>query len=395
MDEIRLQACAVADLAKPNEYGVLAAFIVGGGRISMLVKRESDSSPFTRLVFGLSYVHLNVPRSAIRLVRFMEEWTADYLPGLNATIQDLLSELQELPPKAKAESPRNEKRHVLPSHQVEAAVTSLRVSLQVMRGTWVSWEMAHILAYSAYTETPTAKTMHNFGLQLGSQAVTISSKEYLMDNVPNVRLKIPLPCFTINGRGDKSRIEGLALIETFTANIKPSHWDTLLTVQQKFGQDFNDLVSIIARTRPKETPVQEKPTSSPFKYRVLARMKGFRLGLESGSSTLFLECHHIGGAISNENGLRWHIELSDLALSLALREMALKLAHVSNRENRSAFVIIDARVEMGNRPRGDGQALKIAINKVHAVMQPSSVGDLGDFVDHLQVSALVVFVVLS
>ena len=37
--EVRLQAYAVADLTKPEEYGVLAALILSGGRVNAIVRQ--------------------------------------------------------------------------------------------------------------------------------------------------------------------------------------------------------------------------------------------------------------------------------------------------------------------------------------------------------------------
>ncbi|KAI0342100.1 hypothetical protein BDW22DRAFT_1358216 [Trametopsis cervina] len=385
-DEIRLQACAVADISSPNDHGVLAAFILGGGRISAIVKRDWQSHPTVRLAVGLDYIHLNVPRSAIRLYRFMEEWRADYFPGLQATIQDLLSELQESAQFTDAKPARRAQGSTYISFQVEAKATSLRVSLQVMRGTWLSWEMGHIVTYALYENSSSARDALNFGLQIASQNFIISSKERASDPVPNTRVKVPLPTFSVTCHHDKGRIEGLALVEMFTATVKPSHWDTLLTVQQKFGQDFNDLVSIIEESRSKVVPTQkEYSPESLWRYRILARMKGFRVGLESGLSTILLECNHIGGAITNDHDLKWHVELSDLTLALAPQKLNMRvLPQASDKGRRSAFVSINARVEMEQRKGQEGHVMNVSVTKIHAVMQPSSIGELGDFADHIQ-----------
>jgi hypothetical protein len=48
----------------------------------------------------MSGIKLHVPRSALRLYRFVEEWRQDYLPGLEATLNTLLSEYRASPPKS-------------------------------------------------------------------------------------------------------------------------------------------------------------------------------------------------------------------------------------------------------------------------------------------------------
>ncbi|KAI0093075.1 hypothetical protein BDY19DRAFT_882324 [Irpex rosettiformis] len=383
MDEICVQAYSVADLSKPNEFAVLAAFIIGGGRVNVLIRRDIESQQVLRATVGLEYIHLNVPRSAIRLYRFMEEWRADYLPGLTGTFQDLLSELHE------SNSPTTKKpirpaEHSSPtSLQVDVKIASFRVSLQVMRGTWLSWEMGNILAYAQHSYGFNAKRTLSFGLQVGKQVFVISSKDNASDPLPNVRVKIPLPTFSFTCHHNRGRIEGLALIEMFSASVKPSHWDTLLTVQQKFGKDFSDLVSIIEETRGKTPSIKkEKSSGSSSRYRIMGRMKGFRLGLESGLSILLLECDHIGGSVSNDPTLQWYVEMADLALSLAPRDTIMKPSQLFDRDHRTAFVSINAKVEMGKRD--DRPFMKFVVSRTHAVMQPSSIGELGDFVDRLQ-----------
>ncbi|OBZ68137.1 hypothetical protein A0H81_11867 [Grifola frondosa] len=82
----------------------------------------------------------------------------------------------------------------------------------------------------------------------------------------------------------------------------------------------------------------------------------------------------------------WQVKLSDLALSLASRS---GLHKTFDRDRRSAFVTMDFEASMGRQATGSGQQLQVSIAKVHAVMQPSSIGELGDFVDHLQAEVLI------
>lgn len=389
--EARLQACAAADISRPDEFAVLAALILTNGKINIPVRLQPDNCPIIRIVAGLENLHVNVPRSALRLYRFVEEWREDYLPGLNETIRDLLAELKaERETSSPTPSISQSKGSVswLP-RQVEVAVRSFRVSLQVMRGTWMAWEVGRTMAFMTVPVSVRGQGQRTFGMQIGSQTFMISSRDQTNESVSQVRIKLPLPTFTATGHFSGSQVDGLILVESFAANVKPSHWDTLLTVQQKFGQDFNDLVSLVAERRSQhQTPSKATPQStSPalLRYNVLARMKGFCVGLEGVSSTVLLECDYAGGALArNERGLTGHFEIADLSLSLAPLTK-LQTPHVFDRGRRSAFVIIGVRVGINDMNRRRGQVVDLLISKIHAVMQPSSIGQLGDFVDHLQV----------
>jgi hypothetical protein len=100
---------------------------------------------------------------------------------------------------------------------------------------------------------------------------------------------------------------------------------------------------------------------------------------------MFLECQDIGGGLRDDTGSTWEVGLTDLALSLAPRSTGMTA--VFNRDRRSVFVIIDAKLVAGKQ-KPDLQSLELVITKSHAVMQPSSIGEIGDFVDHLQVRGL-------
>jgi hypothetical protein len=111
-------------------------------------------------------------------------------------------------------------------------------------------------------------------------------------------------------------------------------------------------------------------------------MRGFRIGLEGLSSTLYLECRDIRGEIEQDVDRIWEVRFSDLGLSLApciaMRES------IANRSQRSAFVIIDFQTTSRSH-KSHSQVLQISVTKIHAIMQPSSIGEVGDFVDHMQV----------
>jgi hypothetical protein len=121
-------------------------------------------------------------------------------------------------------------------------------------------------------------------------------------------------------------------------------------------------------------------------------MRGFRLGLRAVASAVYLECFDVQGVLDNERKNKWRLAVTDLALSLVPRgqDSATQLQEQATfmREYKSAFVNIDFQIssnsafDEGNR----SNSLILNVSKVHAVMQPTSVSEFGDFADHLQVS---------
>jgi hypothetical protein len=191
---------------------------------------------------------------------------------------------------------------------------------------------------------------------------------------------------SIAGHHDGSTTETMALMDFFHMKVKPSHWDTLLVVQQKFGQDFTDLMTLIAETRHQQrSSLSSNRISSRKTWMLFAsiKMRGFRVGLEGQSSVVYLECRDVRGGI-DQNGIgTWHIQLSDLGLSLATRTVVLSQDGNSSR-NRLAFVVVDFGV--GNeKPSSDDDTISVSVTKFHAVLQPSSIREAGDFFNYMQV----------
>ncbi|RPD53525.1 hypothetical protein L227DRAFT_535889, partial [Lentinus tigrinus ALCF2SS1-6] len=384
------EACSSANVAHPKEQG-LASLTFADGKANVVLQQDVHRNITCRVLVGVGKVHLDVPRSVLRLYRFVENWRAEYLPGIDATVRALLAELRSSPkPRSPAPSHASYSPKIL-TLQVQASVTSTKATLQVMHGTWLSWEVRETIAF--LLDDGRRKGSHLFGLQMGPHVFEISrSRSGPHPSSSSAGIRLELPTITLRGRYDGTGIQGLALVEFFHVTVRPSDWDTLLSVQQKSGQDFNDFIHIIEQTRRRKSPpppptdAPDKCEEKPFKFNGSLKMKGFRIGLEGLTSTLFLECEDISGGIGNQGRSLWHVRLSDLALSLASQH---SIGAPSHRDRRSAFVRMDIEVSMTRKAHAPVQHLQITVAKIHAVMQPSSIGELGDFVDHLQAEVLI------
>ena len=390
--QIAFEARSAANAASPKPH-VLASLTFTDGRGNVVLQQDVQRNLVVRVLVGLGRVHLDVPRSVLRLYRFVEGWRAGYLPGIEATVRALLAELGSSSKGPSQSSSQASHSPKLLTFQFQTSVTSVRATLQVMHGTWMSWEVRETIAF--LLNDSRRKGAYVFGLQMGPHDFEISGFRSGIQLAQSSRIRLVLPTVTLRGRYDGGGLQGLALVEFFHVTLRPSDWDTLLSVQQKSGQDFTDLIHIIEQTRQKvpsvaspassAPPTTDKPKGKPFKFNGSFKMKGFRIGLEGVTSTLFLECDDISGGVGNLGRSLWHVRLSDLALSLASQG---SIGTPSHRDRRSAFVRVDVEVGMGKKPNGSAQHLQVSVNKIHAVMQPSSIGELGDFVDHLQVCLL-------
>lgn len=383
-EELSLQARSPSTSNQDSDYDLLAGLSFTKGYSSIVSRPDSRSRENVKVVVSLAGLKLHVPRSALRLYRFIEEWRADYLPGLEATLNTLLSEYRASPnpPRSPTASQQFQSNAVIQAH---GQIENLEVSLQVMHGTWLLWEMHKTVAYIHSSGNSMLATNYSFGVQVDSMVLNVSSKPNATDAAPRSRAKVALPPLSVAGHTDGLQIHMLVLLESIDLKVKPSHWDTLLAVQQKFGQDFNDLLVLMQKTRhAHRAPSAQTSTSKALQYIAHIRMQGLRIGLVGLSSTLFLECQDINGGFTSTDGWTWDLSLSDLALSLAPRVTGRQTT-AFNRRQRSAFVIIDANLSGSNRP-GNDKNLRLSVSKIQAVMQPSSIGEFGDFIDNLQVS---------
>jgi hypothetical protein len=384
--KVVLRACA-AGVSEVQDQHVLASLSFGDGKSNAVFRQEQLSSMASRVALSLGTLELSVPRSAMRLYKFAEEWRADYLPGLEKTMRAVVSEARRKP-----ESPAPKKPAKPVAIHVNALFPSIRVSLQVMHGTWLAWEMVDTTAFFRSSAAVRLKKAYSFGIQTRQQVFSISSQPHWLHGFrKRTRVKFVVPMISVQGKYDGTEVQTMALVEFFNLTFRPSHWDTVLTVQQKFGQDFSDLISLVNEKRTVTTPKTEFAPLSPrprpssrIRFGGVIKMKGFRIGLEGPSSVLFLECQNIGGGMQENYGRSWKLSVLDLALSLAPRTHSESGLHSFDRNNRTAFVSIDFYVSTTQSSSSSTHTLDITVTKVHAVMQPGSIGQLGDFIDHIQ-----------
>ncbi|KAL4073990.1 hypothetical protein J3A83DRAFT_4507268, partial [Scleroderma citrinum] len=365
---------------------ILSSLTLTKGNVNV-TQRSDQPSSILRLVFSLEDAVLSVPRSALRLYRFIEEWKTDFLPGFEVATESLMSEIKGGPSPLDTPDLRELRAPLLPCLLLNGTIASYGVILQIMRGTWLSWIVRETTGFISSMPYTTQKRPTTFGFQSQSQALSISYKSHSVDDLAEApRVKVSLPALALTGHQGPNNVDLLVALEFVNVKLKPSHWDSLLAVQQKFGRDFTELMDFIQETRRARHDTSEILGTTPnlTRYSMHVNVEGFRVGLEGPASTLYLECKHVVGDIIHKGNYRtWKVRHRDIALSLLPRTGTAMSEHLFNCKHRSAFIIIDVVVS------ADGNCLAVLVPKIHAVMQPSSIGELGDFVDYQQAELLV------
>lgn len=271
----------------------------------------------------------------------------------------------------------------------QLSVKLSEVTLQVMHGTWIAWRLYDSVLF--VKDSDASVSALDFGVDLTSQMIEISSNLHEgKDGQSQPSIRLPLPHFTLSGRYSLRCVQASAAIGYFAVSLKPQYVDDILAVQQKFGSDFVDILQLFAENRTSSASKLEKPdeVKSSLALKATAKLEGFAIALEGPSSTQYLNCAVIEGHVSKETGpdVLWDARCSSISLSLA--HHSTLPASSFDRKIRSAYMDIEFDVN-NTRPAkflAEDQHFNLRIIRIHAVMQPASIGELGDLVDYVQVS---------
>lgn len=377
---IRARARAFSE-SKYKENDLLAGFVISGGLLCSLLQSNEPQGSMARNTMHINTMELSVPRSAIRLYHFIEQWKEDYFMGINTMVQSLFTEIKQTPKRQTASQPW------ISALEINSNINSIEIGLQVMHGTWLSWS-AHDIVTFAQNSFKRQIPTHSYGLQVGSQSLRITSsmitgrRKSSMDAIPKISLDLPI--LRVSGSFNTEQTNLLIFVGLLQVNIKPSHWDSLLSVQQKFGQDFNDLLLIVGQRGDKRSAAPEKSKSVPFT--MTSKFEGFKVGLEGPSYTQFLECVDMDATISNKESRQWQVKLSDFALYLAPNSA---YGHGPDKGQYPLLVSIDLRLTDHRPPPSEftsESSLMLEVTKFHAVLQANRISEIGDFIDYLQVT---------
>ncbi|KAG9119662.1 hypothetical protein FRC07_005207, partial [Ceratobasidium sp. 392] len=356
------------------------------------IKEEPGVVTETRLLLCLDQFKIHVPRSVLRLYRFIDSWRTEYLPTYDSMFQDLLSELDRNP------RPNNSQPFVPALFSgkvkvdVQAQLRDFCTELHVMHGTWLTW---NVLNSTTFIKSRGLDAL-NFGHRIGSQVIRLSSGQ--PDGQRPVfganSVYLELPSLWLEGK--YPQLDVRLHVDRFSVTLKPQYVDDFLAIQQKFGSDFNELVDLAVEFRNQGGAPISKPSNDPATDTAFPRFdisfifEGFRIGIEGPSSTQYLDSSNIKGHVHSGTVKRWSFNVESLALSLAHHSAPRRTRSNFDRKYRSAYMVLDMAAENIEHPEGaqEDNHLGITVSFVHAVMQPAAIAELGDLVDHIQAEML-------
>lgn len=273
---------------------------------------------------------------------------------------------------------------ILQSIDFQAQINYLGVYLHVMRGTWLSWTLEDTLAYSAAKDLRAV----SYGVQLASQRIILSAEPHGAEAlIPSSHsVKLALPSLRAQGVIQSDRIQASLIVDHFRLMLKPQYVDDILVVQQKFGSDFNELIDVFAHNRPKKPP--NLPPSS-FTFDVAVKLESFKIGIQGPTSTQYLQSPMVSASYRSApaSGSQWHLDVRGLGLSLVHDVQPLSSKRYREEYN-SASMSLDCVIhnEVPKESSENVEYLSIKVSRVRALMAPAAISELGNLVDHVQVT---------
>ena len=377
---------------------VLASLALRGAAASCVGQIINEQPSKFRATVVLQTIHASMPRSALRLYQLIEEWHVNYFPSvqllfrfnslnsfyseLELMLQGLVSELErESKPKPRARF----KTSTTPTFDVHAKIVETRLTLHVMHGTWLSLDLRDLVAYGRNSKANTNAEALSFGIEIGGQGVSIGPNA---NQAETGAVRMTLPACRMSGTLAGQELNCIAVLDTFRVKLKPHHFDDILVIQQKFGADFNDLLDLVAdtrRTRPVKPGRPRPAATSALRYSVRFNVQPFRIGIAGPSATQWFNVANVTGSVTNLSPRILQISVNGVGLELVPN--AFERILTFDARSAIAYVSVDLRAEI-TRHRSRPEEIEVQIPRLHAVMQPSSIGELGDLIDFVQVRSL-------
>ncbi|KAG9100753.1 hypothetical protein FS749_013050 [Ceratobasidium sp. UAMH 11750] len=388
----RISIQASQGKSQKSSQSLLAGIDFRNVMVHGAIKEDPGVLTKARLLLFLDQFKIYVPRSVLRLYRFIDSWRTEYLPAYDSMFQDLLSELDRNPRPSDSQAFVPALFSGKFNVDVQAQLREFCTELHVMHGTWLTW---NVLNSTTFLDSRGLEAL-NFGHRVGSQVIHLSngqpSGQRPVSSTNSVYLELP----SLRLEGKYPQLDVHLHVDRFSVTLKPQYVDDFLAIQQKFGSDFNELVDLAVEFRnqrgvPARKQSNDAAAATAFpRFDISFVSEGFRIGIQGPSSTQYLDSSRIKGRVHSGTVKRWSFNVESLALSLAHHSAPRRTRSNFDRKYRSAYMVLDMAAENIEHPETaqEDNHLGVTVNFVHAVMQPAAIAELGDLIDHIQAEML-------
>ncbi|KAG9098261.1 hypothetical protein FRC06_006608 [Ceratobasidium sp. 370] len=315
----RISLQASQGKSQKSSQSLLAGIDLRNVMVHGAIKEDPGVLTKARLLLCLDRFKIHVPRSVLRLYRFIDSWRTEYLPAYDSMFQDLLSELDRNPRPSSSQP-------FVPALfsgnfrvDVQAQLRDFCTELHVMHGTWLTWNVLNSTTFIDFRGLEELK----FGHRIGSQVIHLGSAQPSTQRPVSGANSVYLELPSLRLEGKYPQLDVHLHVDRFSFTLKPQYVDDFLAIQQKFGSDFNELVDLAVEFRNQRgVPARKLPSDAASvtafpRFDIAFVFEGFRIGIEGPSSTQYLDSSSIKGRVHSGTVKKWSFNVESLALSLA------------------------------------------------------------------------------
>ncbi|SGY18835.1 BQ5605_C014g07488 [Microbotryum silenes-dioicae] len=395
--------------------------------------------PLCKTSFGAHLVDIKIPRDVIRSYELVDKWRVAALPDVDSLLIDLRLSLEGLPPTAyatrrmpapavKNQTPKTASAPSFPHILLANAKVAVKINLprllleiNAIPSLNIIYEVKNVAAEASSSDGVAAGKEAVGALDLGFRIGAQSLCFLPIRGTGEVESPLPaetvfalpvvraegfvdgLPCRTV-------RVE--AEVDSVSLKLTVGIIDSILSMQQHFGHDIDELLQVLHARRGPATRVLAPETqqdiapskkdlvlsapSSSLSWNASITFSGVKVGLDGPQATQWVQAKLIkieAGRAPPQPFARLHAKVEKLGLSLEQRPMPM--GQPLN-PHRLAFFQLDLRADYSkgiqdsyarqasyNLEERTGH-LKLTFPRVHAVMQPPAVEALADLLDHFK-----------
>ncbi|GJJ06705.1 hypothetical protein Clacol_000901 [Clathrus columnatus] len=338
-----------------NEREVLASLVLTQASLHNSCRTlGGDAAPDGSCLLAMQSVVISVPRSVLLTYQLIEEWRVQYLPKVHAMSRDLVSELNKRH-KQHVNKPKGTiKQFMTPTIDFQFYVRRVGLLLQVMHGTWFSWDVNNTLGFLKCSPVSNQCRL-TYGVRLSDQRIKITSHSAYDISGDRV-ISFRLPAFEAAGNYEGGRVRSHAIIDKFSIHLKPQYMDDILVVQHNLGTHFYDVLDLISKNRNKRSPTRSNKAGFDIRYDVAFMLRGFRIDIDGPTTVLDLTWAEMTGTAKNEPNLIWNFAVASLALGLSHHSTEKRVASDFDRRFRTAYMVLDMKARSLSSPGLRGNA---------------------------------------
>ncbi|KAI5479573.1 hypothetical protein MNV49_003310, partial [Pseudohyphozyma bogoriensis] len=396
---------------------------------------EDEVVPSLQIVLGADAFHTNVPRAAVRVHEFLENFRQSNLPTYDTLLTELrqgLDDIQTDPFRPPSDSsPVLERMLSRARLGLQLAVPLVTFEVQAIPTLKAAYSIRDFSIYARTSEGPVEGGFLGqveAGLHIGAQSIrmqlsmetatVVSSKPRSPASTREATLPaetaFDLPVVQLKAHFDGvpcKRVAVLTTIDSVSVKLTATIIDNVLAIQNHFGKDIDELLEVIRAKRARQesllaesaTPTLPPPTPevedhTPVEWDLRVALRGLKVGLEGPQATQWVEAELIEGRASSSAAtsflaLHWEASVQNLALSLAQRTTVPEAT--LDRRYRLAFFRLDlfasnSVINLSELPPESIHEnkrtphLHLRLPRIHAVLQPTAIVALGDLIDYFE-----------